>query len=110
MMQYSYSSKLTKVIDGDTVDLVIDVGFHTLRHERIRLYDVNTPEMYGIEKKTGIKYKEFVKDWFAKYGNECQIDTIKDTKGKYGRYLGIIYNPAECLNKILNEMLERETE
>ena len=36
MMQYSYSAKLTKVIDGDTVDLVIDVGFHTLRHERIR--------------------------------------------------------------------------
>ena len=41
---YTYHAEVLRVVDGDTVDVLIDVGFSTFRKERVRLYGINTPE------------------------------------------------------------------
>ena len=48
---YEYKCELIKVVDGDTVDVLIDVGFSTYRKERVRLYGINTPECRTRNKK-----------------------------------------------------------
>lgn len=93
---YHYSAVIRKVVDGDTLEIDIDLGLSMwVHHERIRLFGVNTPEVYGVKKGSaewveGNKASEFAKS-VLKENDEIRIETIKDKKGKYGRYLGLIY-------------------
>jgi len=95
---YEYNAKIIKVVDGDTVDVDIDLGFNMiLSKQRIRLKGVDTPETRTRdleEKKYGLLAKEFVKS-FLKKGETYKLTTSKDGKGKYGRILGdfVVYNP-----------------
>jgi micrococcal nuclease len=88
---HEYKSVILKWIDGDTVDVDIDLGFDCWLHrQRIRLNGVDTPESRTRdleEKKYGLQAKEFVQS-FAPVGSEVTLRTTK--KGKYGRYLGDI--------------------
>lgn len=91
-------ARVIKVVDGDTIDVEVDLGFSTYRKERIRLYGINTPETYGVKRdsdeyKEGIKAKDFVIGALEPMtqGERIVIQTIKDKKGKYGRYLANIY-------------------
>jgi len=106
---YTYKvRRIVKVVDGDTLDLEVDLGFHTYHIIRVRLTRVNTPEIFGVSKdsdeyKAGLKAKVFVENWL-KAAKELYIKTYRDTKGKYGRYLVEVYNDkGECLNDILVE-------
>ena len=90
---YEYRCKVTRVVDGDTVDVDIDLGFGVWLHkERVRIYGIDTPESRTRdleEKKYGLAAKEFVKQ-FVK-GNKIILRTEKyDAKGKFGRILGDI--------------------
>ena len=103
---YEYKAKVIKIVDGDTMDVDIDVGFKIHFIERIRLFGINTPETYGVKHNSeeyakGIKSKE----WAIKNleGKEITIKTIKDKKGKYGRYLAIIIKDEININ---NKMVE----
>ena len=58
--QYIYKATVTKVVDGDTVDLLVDCGFNIIRKERIRFYGVDAWETRGEERERGLKAKEFV--------------------------------------------------
>lgn len=93
---YQYSAIIQKVVDGDTVSIDIDLGLSVWLHdEKVRLYGVNTPEVYGVKKGSpewdkGNLASEFVKA-NLKEMDTIIIETIKDRKEKYGRYLGIIY-------------------
>lgn len=103
---YTYKGKLKKVVDGDTVDLYIDLGFDVHYFSRVRLAGINTPESRTRnleEKKLGLAAKEYVEQWFEKNGNECIIHTTKEQKGKYGRVLGSISDIKE--ESILNNEL-----
>ena len=88
---YEYDCKIVRVVDGDTVDVDIDLGFGTWRcGERIRLYGVDTPECRtrnAEEKAAGFLAKEFVEDTL--HVGETYKLTTKE-KGKFGRYLGVI--------------------
>jgi micrococcal nuclease len=100
---YEYNIvKVNKVIDGDTVDLVIDLGFNIFRNEKIRLNRVDTPETNSsneLEKKMGIESKIFVTEWLNNQSS-LKVKTFKDDK--YGRMLGeIIGNESTCLNDVL---------
>lgn len=87
---YKYKCKLVKVIDGDTIDLDIDLGFAVTLRERVRLEGVNTPEVRGHEKGAGFEAKAFVEEWFAS-GTEFEYWSNKYNKhDKYGRSLGTI--------------------
>jgi len=89
---YEYNCKIVRVVDGDTVDVDIDLGFGTWRcSERIRLYGVDTPECRtrdDEEKAAGLLAKAFVEDALH-VGGTYTLQTRE--KGKFGRFLGVIF-------------------
>lgn len=97
---YHYSAIVRKVIDGDTLEIDIDLGLSVwVKKERIRLYGINTPEVYGVKKgsvewQSGNQASEFVKA-NLKENDELIVETIKDAKEKYGRYLAVVYFKAD---------------
>ena len=99
---YYYNAEIKKVIDGDTFDILIDLGFDTFRKGRVRLYGVNTPESRTKnleEKQKGLAAKEFTDRWLTNAGNKVQVETILDKNEKYGRILARIWNSdGACLN------------
>ena len=87
---YNYKAIVTSVYDGDTCTVDIDLGLSVwLRGEKLRLNRINAPELRGIEKPKGILSRDFLKQIIE--GKEITIETIKDKKGKYGRYLAEIW-------------------
>jgi len=88
---YEYNCTITRVVDGDTIDVDIDLGFGTWRcGERIRLYGVDTPECRTRdkqEKAAGLLAKKFVQDALH-VGGTYKLQTRE--KGKFGRFLGVI--------------------
>ena len=89
---YEYPCKIVRVVDGDTVDVDIDLGFsHWIHNERIRLYGVDTPECRtrdAEEKAAGLLAKAFVEDALH-IGGTYTLQTRE--KGKFGRFLGVIF-------------------
>ena len=91
---YEYRCKVLKVIDGDTVDVDIDLGFGMWIHnERVRIMGIDTPESRtsnDIEKKFGLAAKHRLQELLGETAIlKTQIDKKgKDMKGKFGRILG----------------------
>ena len=102
---FEYKCKLLRVIDGDTVDVDIDLGFGVwLRKQRIRLYGIDTPESRTRdleEKKYGLAAKEFLQKWTG--AGELTIKTHKDAKGKFGRILGELWTFETNINQKMVE-------
>ena len=83
---YHYDATLVRVIDGDTIEVVVDLGFHVAVRQTVRLAGINCAERYSDAGRAATKA---VEDWFAHEGSRCVIKTRKaegDTE-KYGRYL-----------------------
>lgn len=98
---YEYEiTKVEKVVDGDTVDVMFDVGFSMFRKERVRLHGIDTPETASKdpqEKALGKEAKEFVAKWLRTQ-KTLKARTTKDDK--YGRILAHIYGDGGvCLNE-----------
>ena len=95
------------MIDGDTVDIDIDLGFGVWMHrERVRLHGIDTPESRTRdleEKKFGLLAKTYVRDHLP-VGSIQTLITIKDGKGKFGRILG----KFRVGNEILNEKMIKD--
>ena len=92
---FSYRiNKVVKVIDGDTIDVIIDLGFDILHRARVRLYGIDTPESRTRDKEEkirGILSKNYLKD-ALKNGQKLVIKTHKGNEtGKFGRILGEIF-------------------
>jgi len=91
---YEYRVKILKVVDGDTVDVDIDLGFGiVLTDERVRIMGIDTPESRTrdkVEKKFGLASKTRLKSLLGKTGIlKTQINKKgEDMKGKFGRILG----------------------
>lgn len=106
---YKYKAKIDRIVDGDTMDIVVDLGFKITTHQRIRLEGINTPETYNVKKnseeyKKGLAAKEFVISRFESNNFEALIETEKDT-GKFGRYIATVWldDNTTSLNKELVE-------
>ena len=101
---YEYQCRILRVIDGDTVDIDIDLGFGVWMHrERVRLYGIDTPESRTRdleEKKFGLLAKAYVRDHLP-VGSIQTLVTIKDGKGKFGRILGKFKIGDDILNDIM---------
>ena len=91
---YHYKAKLLRVVDGDTIDVDIDLGFDVwLRKQRIRLAGIDTPESRTrnkVEKAMGLRAKEFLQK--ALVTSEDYITFESLGRGKFGRILGKPYN------------------
>jgi len=106
---FEYRVKVVKVVDGDTVDIDIDLGFGVwLRNERVRLYGIDTPESRTrdkIEKIYGLAAKDFVKKFCDdKVGMILKTKTY-DSKGKFGRIMGELWRITDYADKSVNEYL-----
>ena len=91
--KYGYSCRLDRVIDGDTCDALIDLGFDTYVKKRIRFYGVDTWESRTRnleEKKKGLAAKAYVED-LLKNSDNGKFSIISHGVGKYGRVLGEIF-------------------
>jgi micrococcal nuclease len=105
---YHYNALVTSVYDGDTCTVDIDLGLHSwIRDEKLRLHRINAPELRGKERPKGLKSRDFLKSKIE--GKEVVIETIKDKKGKYGRYLAEIWleeKKGEFTN--INDLIVKE--
>ena len=98
-----------RVVDGDTVDLIIDLGFSIFTNQRIRIADINTPELRGGTDETKNKAriaKARVEELLST--GDIYIKTKKDKTGKYGRYLGYIYVSKDNTDINVGEVLLNE--
>ena len=108
MYEY-YVNEVTNVVDGDTIDVVIDLGFDILFKSRVRLAGIDTPESRTsdkAEKVLGLEAKEYLKK-HIKAAKKVVIRTEKmDSSEKYGRILGWVYLDGESEsinNKMIND-------
>jgi len=101
---YTYRAKLQRVVDGDTVEVSIDLGFYTWVEKTIRINGVDTWESRTLnleEKEAGKKAKEFTKELLNRNGGEFTI--ISRELDKFGRVLADIYVDGEV--KSVTELL-----
>jgi micrococcal nuclease len=108
MYEY-YVRKVDNVVDGDTIDVLIDLGFDILFQSRVRLAGIDTPESRTkdlAEKTLGLESKEYLKK-HLKDAKSVVIKTEKmDSSEKYGRILGWVYvnGDTESINdKMIND-------
>lgn len=105
---YTYKAKLVRVIDGDTIDAEIDLGFNVLIRQRIRLYGIDAPEARTRdleEKERGLAAKQRLTEILPK---EFIVETILNKRGKFGRILGILHIKDATNNINVNDMLVEE--
>ena len=99
---FHYKATVDRVIDGDTIDVVLDLGFDISYRGRIRFQGINAPESRtrdAVEKQAGLAAKRDVEDWINGLEKKVIIQTSLDDRGKFGRILGRILNDeGECLN------------
>ena len=99
---FHYKATVDRVIDGDTIDVTLDLGFDISYRGRIRFQGINAPESRtrdAVEKQAGLAAKRYVEDWINGHEQRVIIQTSLDDRGKFGRILGRILNDeGECLN------------
>ena len=102
---YEYKVSITKVVDGDTVDVDIDLGFGMIyKKQRVRLMGIDTPESRTrdlVEKLFGKASKKHLKEILS---NAEMITLVSHDKGKFGRILGELWTFDTNLNE---KMIER---
>jgi|TARA_E500000318_G_C3526478_1_gene198636 micrococcal nuclease len=103
---YEYSCTVDRVVDGDTIDVTLDLGFDILFKSRVRLYAIDTPESRTRDKDEKARGK------LASAYLQNAIDTakqviirteLKDSRGKYGRVLGSVICDGRDINKAMVE-------
>jgi len=99
---FDYLCKVTRVVDGDTVDVEIDLGFKVLHRARVRMLGIDTPESRTrnlAEKALGLASKARLKELLK--GKKTQIVCTKE-KGKFGRVLGVIWTIDKVTGEEIN--------
>lgn len=101
---FTYTGTVTKVVDGDTFEAVIDLGFTISVRKRFRMLGINAPEMHGPEAAEGEKSKE----WLAAQIEGKEVSIECHGQEKYGRWLAVVLVNGENLNnRIVTEGLAR---
>ena len=108
---YEYRCNVVHIVDGDTVDVDIDLGFGVwMKKQRIRLYGIDTPESRTRdleEKKYGLAAKEYITQMLDDEGG-ITLKTHKDAEGKFGRILGELWRTTDFADQSINEyMIEK---
>jgi micrococcal nuclease len=107
---YQYKATVERVVDGDTIDVVIDLGFKITTFQRIRLAKINTPETYNVKRDSeeyqkGLASKQYVEQRIAANNNQILLETEKVTE-KYGRYIGTVML-ADSTTTLNDELVEK---
>jgi len=111
---FEYKCKILKIVDGDTVDIDIDLGFDIiLSNQRVRLFGIDTPESRTrdkVEKKYGLLAKDYVKKLIPVRSTQVLVTQKDDARGKFGRILGKfkVYDQKSDSEMFLHEMMIRD--
>ncbi len=93
--RYYYSAIVRSIYDGDTCTMDIDLGLSTWRHEeKVRFNRIDSPELRGPSRERGLASLAFLREKIE--GKAVIIETVKDRREKYGRYLAEIWLPNEA--------------
>ena len=106
MKLYTYKAKLLRVVDGDTIDVMIDLGFDTFRKIRVRMLGYNAPEIWrasGEELEKGLTAKKYLQEQFDKYGYDLIVES--QSYDRYGRTLAYVTSTDGNVN--YNYLLEQ---
>lgn len=108
---YEYNCNIMRVVDGDTVDVDIDLGFGIwMRNERVRLHGIDTPESRTRDLREKF-YGKYAASYLAeKLGASSILRTQKDRAGKFGRVLGefVVYDEHSDSWTTVNKMMIRD--
>ena len=99
---YYRDCTLGRVIDGDTIDVAIDLGWGLTIGERVRLAEIDTPEIRTrdlAEKAGGLAAKQFAEDWFEGC-SALVLHSHKFGSGKYGRTIGDFWRPGDPVSLV----------
>ncbi len=96
---YEYVGEVVRIVDGDTVEVIIDQGFDNLTRQVLRLDEIDAPEMRGETKEAGVASRLHLVGLIAEYGKFLYMTTRKkrsgdEKRGKFGRYLVTLLAPA----------------
>lgn len=94
---YWYEAEVTRIVDADTIDVRIGLGFHVFLEERLRFARINAWEVKGEEKEKGLEAKAWLESVIP-VGAKILIRTFPDEKEKFGRWLAEVWVNGECLN------------
>lgn len=101
MRTFSYYVNTFRVIDGDTLEATLDLGFHLAWDFNVRLNGLDAPEVHGPTRSVGLLVGAVVQKWMTDAGTDIRIQSVSVDE-KYGRLLGVIYSQAnESLNQYL---------
>ena len=103
---YEYKCTIDRVVDGDTIDATIDLGFSVLYKSRVRLYGIDTPESRTRdkdEKARGLLAKKFLQEQIDSGDSICLQTKMKDSRGKFGRVLASVIVDDVNINELMVE-------
>lgn len=98
---YTYNALVTNVYDGDSIDCLVDLGFSIKFKIKVKLEDLNAPEMRGEEREAGLVSRDALREKI--FDKEIIIKTKKDKKGKYGRFIATIFLPYNIITETEGE-------
>lgn len=104
---YVYRCVVTNIVDGDTIDVLIDVGFGIHVTKRLRFLLIDTWEVRGDEREKGLIAKQRLQE-LVDEAEKVYIQTIMDAEGKYGRVLAWIWTEKQDVLFSVNEILLTE--
>jgi micrococcal nuclease len=90
MTDYTYRCELDRVVDGDTMDLIVDLGFNISHKIRVRLAHFDAPEPRGKTREAGLEYTKKATIWFERNIRE-QLFVSTQKSGKFGRWIADIF-------------------
>lgn len=102
---YEYNCQVTRVVDGDTIDVILDLGFKILYKSRVRLFGIDTPESRTRNKDEKVRGKmasKFLEDCISS-GDVVIRTQLKDSRGKFGRVLGTVVVDGVDINQAMCE-------
>lgn len=99
---YQYLARVIRVVDGDTLHLEVDLGFDVRRRDSFRLAHLNAPEMSTPE---GVAARDWLVAQLDEAGGVVTLQTIKDRREKYGRYLAVLLTGPTGALRDLNEAM-----
>lgn len=106
--EYIYEAEVNFIVDGDTVDVTVDLGMGFFKKTRMRLLNFDAWEVKGGEKEKGLLAKAALDALLSTCQYRVFIETMKDPTDKYGRLLGILYDPAN--GRSINDEMKKHWE
>lgn len=104
---YNYRAKVISVYDGDTIRVDIDLGLKTwVKNEPLRFARIDAPEVRGSDKEKGKASRDFLRSKIMDH--DIIVETMRDEKGKYGRYIAEIWLKEEDDYTNINDLLVEE--